>query len=83
MIKRVRNYDFIFLEFRLWTKLKVNAIAADQPRILTFLDQNGSEITDNDDDVLVTPPETPHEIPGVIGDVHKSQEWIRMIRMWQ
>jgi hypothetical protein len=47
---------------------KVNAMAADQPRLLTFLDRNGSEITDDDDDVLVSPPETPHKIPGVIGD---------------
>ena len=48
---------------------RVNAMAADQPRLLTFMDQNGSEITDDDDDAHVTtPPETPHEIPGVIGD---------------
>ena len=47
---------------------KVNAMAADQPPLLTFLDRNGMEITDDDDDLLVTPPETPHEIPGVIGD---------------
>jgi hypothetical protein len=46
---------------------KVNAMAADQPPLLTFLDRNGMEITDEDDELLET-PETPHEIPGVIGN---------------
>ncbi len=46
---------------------KVNAMAADQPHLLTFLDRNGMEITDEDDELLET-PETPHEIPGVIRD---------------
>jgi hypothetical protein len=39
---------------------KVNAMAADQPSLLTFLDRNGLEITDNDNDLLVTPHEAPH-----------------------
>ena len=33
---------------------KVNAMAADQPSLLKFLDRNGLEITDDDDDLLVT-----------------------------
>ena len=47
-------------------------MAADQPCLLTCMDRNGLEITDNDVDVHVTtPPENPHKIPVVIGDAAK------------
>jgi len=60
---------------RSWTVLptpqsvinRVNELAADQPRLITFADRHGNDIAD-DGDVEINPPETPHEIPGVIGD---------------
>jgi hypothetical protein len=45
---------------------RVNTMAKDQPRLLTFLDRNGDEIADNTD--IGTNSETAHEIPGVVGD---------------
>ncbi len=45
---------------------RVNTMAKDQPQLLTFLDRNGEEITDDTD--IITPAETHHEIPGVVGD---------------
>ena len=44
---------------------RVNALAGDQPKLLTFTDRHGNEIGDAD----ITPqPEIPHEIPGVVAD---------------
>ena len=46
---------------------RVNDMAKDQPRLLTFADRDGNEIlSDGYEEELTTPP---HEIPGVIGDV--------------
>ena len=44
----------------------VNEMAKDQPKLLTFTNRYGNEI--GDDDKEVNPPETPHKIPGVVGD---------------
>ena len=42
-------------------------MAKDRPQLITFLDKHGIQIGDETE--LITPPETPHEIPGVVGDV--------------
>ena len=60
---------------RSWTVLpmpqsvidRVNAMAKDQPQLITFMDKHGMQF--GDDTELITPPETPHEIPGVVGDI--------------
>ena len=46
---------------------RVNTLAADQPRLLTFADRDGNAISN--DTTEITLPDTPHKIPGVIGDV--------------
>jgi hypothetical protein len=46
----------------------VNSIAADQPRIITFLDKHGMEIDVEKEPDVINPPETVYEIPGVVGD---------------
>ncbi len=46
---------------------RVNAMAADQPKLITFLDKHGMEIGDAEE--TINPPESPHEIPGVVGDI--------------
>jgi hypothetical protein len=43
-------------------------MAKDQPRLLTFADRDGNEIPEDASDVD-KPQQTPHEIPGVLGDV--------------
>ena len=48
---------------------RVNAMAADQPKIITFLDKHGMEIGDELD--VITPPETLYQLPGVVGDIAK------------
>jgi hypothetical protein len=55
----------------------VNSIAADQPRIITFLDKHGMEIGVETEPDVINPPETVYELPGVVGDILRSQEWIR------
>ncbi len=45
---------------------KVNSMASNQPKLLTFLDRNGAEI--QDDEPIITPPLALYETPGVIGD---------------
>ena len=47
---------------------RVNDMAKDQPRLLTFADRDGNEILDDTLDAVES-QETPHEIPGVLGDV--------------
>jgi len=75
------------LRRRAWTVLpmpqsvidRVNAMAADQPRLITFVDKHGIEIGDiGDDPDTINPPETQYEIPGVIADILRSQEWIQL-----
>ena len=46
---------------------RVNELAVDQPRLLTFANRHGNHIRDIKE-MEITPPETPHKIPGVIGD---------------
>ena len=46
---------------------RINAMAADQPRLITFMDKHGIEIGDDTD--TINPPEIQYEIPGVIGDI--------------
>ena len=46
---------------------RVNSMAADQPRLLTFLDRTGSEIADDNEPETIQ-QEITHEIPGVIGN---------------
>jgi hypothetical protein len=45
---------------------RIHELAAGQPQVLTFADRDGNPIPD---DVADPPPDTPHEIPGVLGDV--------------
>jgi hypothetical protein len=47
---------------------RVNSMAADQPRIITFLDKHGMEIDVEKEPDVINPPETVYEIPGVVGD---------------
>ena len=65
---------------RSWTVLpmpqavidKVNALAADQPSLITFTDKQGNEIGEETD--IITPPQRQseeYEIPGVVGDIAK------------
>ncbi len=48
----------------------VNALAADQPQLLTFYDRNKTEISDVDNAAAFPEPTntTDYKIPGVIGD---------------
>jgi hypothetical protein len=55
---------------------RVNDMAKDQPRLLMFADRDGNEILD-DTSHAVESRGTPSGIPGVLGDVLRSQEWIR------
>jgi hypothetical protein len=48
---------------------RVNSMAADQPRIITFLDKHGMEIGVETEPDVINPPETVYEIPGVVGDI--------------
>ena len=66
------------LRRRAWTVLpmpqsvidRVNAMASDQPRLITFVDKHGIKIGDIGDDTdTINPPETQYEIPGVMGDI--------------
>jgi hypothetical protein len=45
---------------------RIHELAAGQPQVLTFADRDGNPIPD---DVADPPPDTPHKIPGVLGDV--------------
>ena len=47
---------------------RINDMGKDQPRLLTFADRDGNEILDDTSDTVAS-QETPHEIPGVLGDV--------------
>ena len=46
---------------------RVNAMAVDQPKLITFLDKHGMEIGDAEEPIH--PPETPYEIPGVVRNI--------------
>jgi len=48
---------------------RVNSIAADQPRIITFLDKHGMEIGVETEPDVINPAETVYELPGVVGDI--------------
>jgi hypothetical protein len=49
---------------------KVNALATDQPSLITFTDKQGNEIGEDDD--VITPPHQPdYKIPGVVEDIAK------------
>jgi hypothetical protein len=48
---------------------RVNSMAADQPRIITFFDKHGMEIGVENEPDVINPPETVYEIPGVVGDI--------------
>jgi hypothetical protein len=48
---------------------KVNSMAADQPRIITFLNKHGMEIGVATEPDVINPPETVYELPGVVGDI--------------
>jgi len=48
---------------------RVNFMAADQPRIITFLDKHGMEIGVETEPDVINPAETVYELPGVVGDI--------------
>jgi hypothetical protein len=48
---------------------RVNSMAADQPRIITFLDKHRMEIGVEKEPDVINPPETVYELPGVVGDI--------------
>jgi hypothetical protein len=53
---------------------QVNMMVADKPRLLTFLDQNGLEIMDEDVHTNHMEDQPPCEIPGVVGNMLISQK---------
>jgi hypothetical protein len=48
---------------------RVNTMAADQPRLITFLDKHGMEIGVEPEPDVMNPLETVYELPGVVGDI--------------